>query len=799
MPNNIEISSTDWIYIVSAGLNIFIAFYVYFSDRKEVNKRFFWLFNWITAWIVTLYFFYAITDPGAVLLLGRLNFAIALLIVSSFLEFANIFPQGKSYVKAKYVELIKILSVLFFFVTLLTPFVAEQELIIGSERETVFGVLFIPYAVYTVSVMLFSLSILVRKYHFARGLDRLRLRYVFFGFLVATCIGLFTNLFLPLVFKIYTLQEFGPISTILLALIISYSIVQYRLFDIRFVLGKTVELLVLIFFPFIFFYGALFVQDALWGTVYSIGAYITGFFLSLLFVFSFGFLRRWFSESFITKFIYSGKDYNQLKNAFIAVIGNELRLEIIIENMKKVLNQAFEGAQLSIIIYKDEDLTDLVYGDIPLGKDIEMVFRESFVGSKTTITKDELLVGRYEELINESNSELLIAFVNKNNIDMISLTRNKDYTAVILIGEPRVGEAYASEDISFIQDIISSFIVGAGRSLLYFEVSSFNKTLQEKIDHATAELQKRINELNEIRAKERDMMDIMGHELRTPLSIIKISLGALDMHAEKHPETFGPQAYLAYQERLRDAIAREIKLLETMLTSTKIDAARIEIVRERVNIVNVINDAILSQKEKAHDKGVEVRVENLPKEVFVYGDKVRLGEVVDNLVSNAVKYTEKGEVIVKIEDSDKEMVKVSIIDTGPGIPKEALPRLGEKFFRVGQYLGRQRANGSSASPASPDIVRPGGTGLGLYVTFGLVKLMGGKLTVESDVGKGSNFSFTVPRYVNQTEDISHGDDKDLFNRLGLAKVADGKVVEVARDPASSATPDSIEEVDQLSS
>jgi two-component system phosphate regulon sensor histidine kinase PhoR len=320
--------------------------------------------------------------------------------------------------------------------------------------------------------------------------------------------------------------------------------------------------------------------------------------------------------------------------------------------------------------------------------------------------------------------------------------------------------------------------IAINRALLYSEVQQFNETLQEKVERATKELQQRYRELKQIRAKERDMMDIMGHELRTPLSIIKITLGALDMKVKKDPSEFGAETYKEYRPRLYEALDREIKLLETMLTSTKIDASRVELNLEDVNLTRVIEDAILSQKEKAEEKGLEIEAVDIPGDLHVYADKVRIAEVIDNFVSNAVKYTQEGHVEIHAEVVDK-MVRVCVEDTGPGIPEEAMPRLGEKFFRVGQYINNGKDGENQADKDSKktrkeklnDIVRPGGTGLGLYVSFNLIKLMGGKVTVDSEVGKGSTFCFTVPKYTDQQKKNKTSKDKNLFARLNLDKEA----------------------------
>lgn len=107
---------------------------------------------------------------------------------------------------------------------------------------------------------------------------------------------------------------------------------------------------------------------------------------------------------------------------------------------------------------------------------------------------------------------------------------------------------------------------------------------------------------------------------------------------------------------------------------------------------------------------------------------------------------------------DESFVKVSVVDTGKGIAKEEIPKLGQKFHRIDNYL---------ESNESLDIVRPGGTGLGLYVTFKLVELMGGKIWVESELGVGSKFIFTLPIYKGQTNGKVDSSSNDMFERLGL--------------------------------
>ena len=130
------------------------------------------------------------------------------------------------------------------------------------------------------------------------------------------------------------------------------------------------------------------------------------------------------------------------------------------------------------------------------------------------------------------------------------------------------------------------------------------------------------------------------------------------------------------------------------------------------------------------------------------------------MINNAVKYTEKGGVTIDAT-IEKEYIKISIQDTGKGIPKSDIPKLGTKFFRTKTYI--ESENGDNFN-----IVRPGGTGLGLYVTFELAKKMKGRIEVKTQEGKGSTFTVYLPKYdIKKINPSKNTDTKDMFKKLGL--------------------------------
>ena len=329
-----------------------------------------------------------------------------------------------------------------------------------------------------------------------------------------------------------------------------------------------------------------------------------------------------------------------------------------------------------------------------------------------------------------------------------------DVQGLLILGNKQDNSLYSAGDINFIEGMVKNLNIALGRSLLYKQLQSFNETLKSKVDEQTKELQVKVEELQEARRKERDMIDIMGHELRTPATIVKLNAGLMEKYIGSNPQDFKK-----YLDRIKDSIENEIKLINTLLTSAKLEGNRVEISNGKVDIVAEIDMVIHGHEREAEEKSIQLVNSVKDGTPAIYGDKVRTIEVLDNLISNAVKYTKTGSVTVQTE-YDADMVKVSIIDTGDGIPADELPKLGNKFHRVGNYI---------ESNEHVNIVRPGGTGLGLFVVFGLVRLMKGDIWVESEVGKGSKFIFTLPIYKDQEVTQSISGSKNMFERLGLRR------------------------------
>jgi len=223
-------------------------------------------------------------------------------------------------------------------------------------------------------------------------------------------------------------------------------------------------------------------------------------------------------------------------------------------------------------------------------------------------------------------------------------------------------------------------------------------------------------------------VNLISHELRTPLSSI---LGYLELleDDEETPLTAEQAQYVGTIERNAN---RLLRLVSDLLFTAQVESGRFQVQEQPVDLHNVVAAAIDSACPVAAARGVTLRMACCDGPVYVSGDPIRLGQAVDNLVSNAVKFTPSGgrvAVTLGTGDGAEARALVSVSDTGVGIPADELDRLFSRFFR--------------ASTASANAIP--GVGLGLSITRAIAVAHRGQIRVASTVGAGTTFTLDLPQ------------------------------------------------------
>lgn len=232
-----------------------------------------------------------------------------------------------------------------------------------------------------------------------------------------------------------------------------------------------------------------------------------------------------------------------------------------------------------------------------------------------------------------------------------------------------------------------------------------------------------ITELRKLERVRRDFVANVSHEFRTPLTAIQgfaetLLAGAMD----------DPQHRGHFLEIIVEHSRRLARLTEDLLMLSKMDADRLELEIRRVNVAQLVESCMETSRHRATEREIEISVKPLNAVPDIAGDRRRLAEVLQNLLDNATQYTlSRGKIMVSAEVRDCEVV-FTVADTGIGIPTADQPRIFERFYRVDAARSREL----------------GGTGLGLSIAKHIVEVHGGRIWVESEVGRGSQFYFTVP-------------------------------------------------------
>ncbi|MFZ5643652.1 MAG: sensor histidine kinase [Bacillota bacterium] len=237
------------------------------------------------------------------------------------------------------------------------------------------------------------------------------------------------------------------------------------------------------------------------------------------------------------------------------------------------------------------------------------------------------------------------------------------------------------------------------------------------------QLQEKIAALDRLDQTRKDFVAGVSHELRTPLTIIQGYAEALQDNVAESEED---------RRECIDGIVEETQRLKRLVTDL-LDLRRIEsgteVIRlEEIDAAPVILKSVEKMKNFSLLKNIKLKAQDLPDHLAVLSNRDRLEQIMINLIENAIRYNPPGVEVSVTVKRDVNSFRVSVSDSGPGIPEGELELIWEKFYKVDKSRARKEG---------------GGTGLGLAIVKRLVENMGGKVGVESESGKGTTFSFTM--------------------------------------------------------
>ncbi|TWT77130.1 Signal transduction histidine-protein kinase BarA [Posidoniimonas polymericola] len=327
-------------------------------------------------------------------------------------------------------------------------------------------------------------------------------------------------------------------------------------------------------------------------------------------------------------------------------------------------------------------------------------------------------------------------------------------TAIMVVAHRDLDNLFGEDELRLAEFIATIAGAALENAAGFQQLQELNATLEARVSERTAVAEGKARELaesnqellrvaTELREKEEQLrvamqaaeaaseaksqfLATMSHEIRTPMNGI-LGMAELALRSELTPQL---STYLQTVKQSGEAL---LMLLNDVLDFSKIEAGKMEIEEIEFDLRAVVRDAVKLMSAAAGKKGVELLFQVAPRAPkLILGDPNRLRQIIVNLVGNAVKFTDEGEVVVSAEAAPKLgrgwVLRFSVRDTGPGVPAEKQNEIFEAF---------RQSDGSTTR-------KYGGTGLGLSISTELVGLMGGRIWLESEVGQGSTFFFEIP-------------------------------------------------------
>ena len=392
-----------------------------------------------------------------------------------------------------------------------------------------------------------------------------------------------------------------------------------------------------------------------------------------------------------------------------------ISLDIVMDHIQEIAEQI--------------SLNGLGYGFVVDRNGLVVAHHDADEKGKNYLEADKELV----ELLQNAYAEETTCFnyiLDGEEYTVFSDTVMKDWNVLMLVSNDKLLED-AKDTLQrnvLIGGLIGIVIVG----LYLFTVRKTKQSMELRREKMIADTANRAKS---------DFLANMSHEIRTPINAV---IGMNEMILRE----CGDESIREYAFNAQSAGQNLLSIINDILDMSKIEAGKMEIVNGRYRLNAVLTDVVNMIQVKAEKKNLVFHVEvdeAIPDRLF--GDEVRIRQIIINLLNNAVKYTNSGEVWLKVDkeilSEEKMILKVSIKDTGIGIKEEDIGKLFRSFERLDQRKNRNIE----------------GTGLGLAITGKMVELMDGRIEVESTYGEGSTFTVYLPQVVRGPEQVGNFEEK----------------------------------------
>lgn len=360
-----------------------------------------------------------------------------------------------------------------------------------------------------------------------------------------------------------------------------------------------------------------------------------------------------------------------------------------------------------------------IHGGVP-------VYVEDELTKKLQTTKDALSIEELyalKEQGNSSSAALLQKMIDLKASLCFPLFFQGTFIGVFTLG-PRLGKStISSEEFIEIRRVMDDIGLAFMNIIVNENLREENDVMKQIIDQKTKILRKNNTKLHEMIKQQDSFISLTAHEFRTPLTVAMLGMEQIPkIHKGQIPNEVVQDVQTSYRQ-----LDRLTTLINRLLEMRRLEDNKIPVVREKFELVSFIKMLVKNMQLLASKSGVQIilKTDNL-KKIAVHTDQMKIQEIFENLVQNALKFSKKDDVIHVLIKTDKKgkTVSISVADQGPGVPKQDHKIIFEKF-RQGSRYSR-------------------GIGVGLYLCKQYLKLLKGDISLQSVDGKGSTFTITFP-------------------------------------------------------
>lgn len=692
------------------------------SKRHYDTKQWFFLVCLCLAvWSAGLEMF-SLADNGAALDIASRWFYVASAV---FCPALAIFTAKSFLPLTKSVRSFIFISSSLFIVLSIYIILAPEFIINASEITTPVDFSQIPinainYIVFATFFSVFFLVVMWFGYVAWRKSDSIRRKQVAIymtGLLVSSIPGFVVDLLLPALGD-YRYVWVGPVAIILFLFAIMYSIVKYRLMDVKTAVARSVSyMLLLIALAVVYVISAYIISIVIFQRTLTIDSRLNfmNMVLAILLAFLYQPVKRFFNKLTDRVFYYGEYDADTFAREISKILTYTADLQLLTRRVGNYIASSLKAEKVAFCIPEKG-----IYGRTGrrrlsvVEEDVRRImdYYYKYCSFPEVILANQVKDPELKKLLDIHRTKIVIPLLHQNQ-----------ETGILFLGEHK-SLGYSSRDIEMLESIAGELAVSIRNSLSMEEINELNKSLQRRIDEATKELRFSNRQLQRLDEAKNEFISMASHQLRTPLTSIK---GYLDMMLEGDLGKISPTQRAVLREAFSSS-ERMVRLINDFLNVSRLQTGKFTIDKQSVDIAQILRDEVSLLKVVADQRSVEMVLKIDKKIPSLAVDSEKIRQVMLNMIDNAIYYSSPHKKVAITLKSSGKMIEFSVKDSGIGVPKSEQANLFGKFFR-----------GTNAKKRRPD-----GTGVGLFLAKKVILSHDGEMIFESEEGKGSTFGFKLP-------------------------------------------------------